>query len=65
MAKKKPEEFNPKHWWLCTECGQAYEGKDPPDECSWCGRMFFDNMFDLERELAECGAKGRSTYTDG
>lgn len=54
MAKtSKP--VDPKKVWLCEECGTPHEGVNPPDDCSWCGYKYFENLHDFEQELAATG----------
>ncbi len=41
-----------RHTWVCEGCGSAHEGVNPPDKC-FCGHEYFENMFDLVKELGQ------------
>jgi rubrerythrin len=50
MAKKKLvlPPIDPKHWWVCEKCRSIWEGVNPPDECSYDGYTYFENMYDID-----------------
>ncbi len=51
--RKKSPPIDPKQWWVCEKCLCHWEGKDPPDECDYCGYRYLDNLFDLNPNFGQ------------
>lgn len=49
--KAEPEIALDTETWMCESCGTPHYGVNPPDECTLCGREYFDNYADVLKEM--------------
>lgn len=51
MGRRAKEPADADKTWVCERCGTVFEGRNPPDKCSYCGCRYFENLLDTLREL--------------